>query len=84
MPNSVDLHVGAQIGNRRREAQLSETDLAQKAQIELSDLKAIEKGMLRADAKTLLAIASALNAPLSRFFEGLDPDKRRTDKGGAG
>jgi transcriptional regulator with XRE-family HTH domain len=80
-PNPVDLHVGARIRLRRRMQGVSQEKLADALGLTFQQVQKYERGANRVSASKLYEIATALQAPVSYFFDGLaDP---ATDEGGA-
>ena len=80
-PNPVDLHVGARIRLRRRMQGVSQEKLADALGLTFQQVQKYERGANRVSASKLYEIATALQAPVSYFFDGLaDPS---TDEGGA-
>src|SRR5262249_8600754 len=74
LPVAVDLHVGVRIRMRRRFLGVSQQALAAKLGITFQQVQKYERGANRVSASKLYEIASALNTPISFFFEGLsDP-----------
>ena len=79
-PNPVDLHVGARIRLRRRMQGVSQEKLADALGLTFQQVQKYERGANRVSASKLYEIATALQAPVSYFFDGLaDPS---TDEGG--
>ncbi len=74
-PNStrvVDHLIGAMVAACREESGLSQKQLATKVGIVLVDLKVFEAGAERIPASVLLAIAQALDTPISYFFSAIE------------
>ena len=79
-PNPVDLHVGARIRLRRRMQGVSQEKLADALGLTFQQVQKYERGANGVSASKLYEIATALQAPVSYFFDGLaDPS---TDEGG--
>ena len=79
-PNPVDLHVGARIRLRRRMQGVSQEKLADALGLTFQQVQKYERGANRVSASKLYEIATALQAPVAYFFDGLaDPS---TDEGG--
>jgi transcriptional regulator with XRE-family HTH domain len=73
-PNPVDLHVGARIRLRRRMQGVSQEKLADALGLTFQQVQKYERGANRVSASKLYEIATALQAPVSYFFDGLaDP-----------
>ncbi|MBV9991604.1 MAG: helix-turn-helix transcriptional regulator [Alphaproteobacteria bacterium] len=69
--NEVDEHVGERVRSRRKALGMNQTALAQKLGVTFQMVQRYEYGLCRISASTLFAIAHALEAPISYFFEGL-------------
>lgn len=76
-PNQTDVAVGQRIRAFRKEANLSQTELASQIGVTFQQVQKYENGMNRVGAGRLTMIARALNVSIIAFFEGL---ARRTDK----
>src|SRR5271163_5343803 len=75
-PNPVDLHVGARIRLRRRMQGVSQEKLADALGLTFQQVQKYERGANRVSASKLYEIATALQAPVSYFFDGLaDPSE---------
>ena len=79
--NRTDVAVGQRIRVFRREANLSQTALANQIGVTFQQLQKYEKGTNRVAAGLLMQIARALDVPITAFFDGLarPTDKRRRD-----
>src|SRR5271154_2623329 len=74
LPNPIDLHVGARIRLRRRMQGVSQEKLADALGLTFQQVQKYERGANRVSASKLYEIATALQAPVSYFFDGLaDP-----------
>lgn len=71
-PSSVDVHVGGRVRTRRRLLGLTQERLAELIDVTFQQVQKYERGTNRISASKLFAIASALDASISYFFEGLD------------
>jgi transcriptional regulator with XRE-family HTH domain len=71
-PHPVDLHVGARLGERRRQIRVSQANLAQALGLTAQQVQKYERGANRISASTLHGLALALDKPVGWFFEGLD------------
>lgn len=60
--------LGASIAKHRLQANLSQTEVANRCEIERGNLTRIEKGKSNITAATLLKISEAINVPVSKFF----------------
>jgi transcriptional regulator with XRE-family HTH domain len=67
----VDRHVGQQIRIWRIQSNVSQSDLAKKIGVSFQQVQKYENGRNRVSASTLYQVASCLNTPVGRFFEGL-------------
>lgn len=76
-PNHTDVAVGQRIRAFRKEANLSQTELASQIGVTFQQVQKYENGMNRVGAGRLTMIARALDVSIISFFEGL---ARRTDK----
>jgi transcriptional regulator with XRE-family HTH domain len=78
-PNQTDVAVGQRIRTFRKEANLSQTALADQIGVTFQQLQKYENGTNRVGAGRLMLIARALNVPITAFFDGLarPTDKRR-------
>ena len=77
-PDPVDRHVGARVRLCRRIRGVKQTDLSIAIGLTFQQVQKYENGANRISASKLYAIASALKAPVSFFFEGL-PDPTNSD-----
>lgn len=71
-PHPVDLHVGSRIVHRRKELELTQSDLAQTLGVTYQQSQKYEKGLNRISASKLWIVAAALSVDIEYFFEGLD------------
>lgn len=71
MANEIDLHVGRRLRRRRRLLGLTQQQLAQTIGIRFQQVQKYECGANRVTASRLYELASALQAPVSYFYEGL-------------
>jgi transcriptional regulator with XRE-family HTH domain len=78
-PNQIDVAVGQRIRAFRKEANLSQTELADQIGVTFQQVQKYENGVNRVGAGRLTQIASALDVPIAAFFDGLTrpADKRR-------
>ena len=78
--NEVDEHVGERVRARRKALGMNQTTLAKKLGVTFQMVQRYEYGLCRISASTLFAIAHALEAPITYFFEGLPaPSGRRIE-----
>lgn len=75
--NQTDVAVGQRIRAFRKEANLSQTELANQIGVTFQQVQKYETGINRVGAGRLTKIAHALDVSIIAFFEGL---ARRTDK----
>ena len=75
-PNPIDVHVGDRVRRRRRALGVSQEQLADKLGLTFQQVQKYERGANRVSASKLYQIASALQASIAYFFEGL-PDPVR-------
>lgn len=71
-PHPVDVHVGQRLRQRRVMLGLSQTALGDKIGVSFQQLQKFEKGVNRMGSSRLFQVATALDVPVSYFFEGLD------------
>lgn len=73
----VDLHVGCQIRKARKEAQLTQSDLAEQLGITFQQVQKYERGMNRTSCSRLYDISQCVNQPIAFFFGTYsgEPDK---------
>ena len=76
-PNPIDVHVGDRVRRRRRALGVSQEQLADKLGLTFQQVQKYERGANRISCSKLYQIASALQAHVAYFFEGL-PDPVRT------
>jgi transcriptional regulator with XRE-family HTH domain len=69
--NAIDRKLGQRVRSRRLEIGMSQERLAELLGITFQQVQKYEKGVNRIAASRLFDIASALQQPVSRFFEGL-------------
>ncbi len=74
MPHPVDVYVGKRIRHRRWLTGMTQQQLADKVGIKFQQIQKYETGMNRVSASRLWDIASAVDVPVSYFFEGLPDD----------
>ena len=72
MPNPVDVHVGSAIRKLRRDAGMTQQQLADMVGIKFQQIQKYETGANRVSASRLWDIADALDVKVSFFFEGLE------------
>ncbi|WP_174300732.1 helix-turn-helix domain-containing protein [Caulobacter sp. S45] len=75
-PNPIDVHVGDRVRRRRRALGVSQEQLADQLGLTFQQVQKYERGANRVSCSKLYQIASALQASIAYFFEGL-PDPVR-------
>ncbi len=71
MKHLVDVHVGKRIRHRRWAVGTTQQQLAERVGIKFQQIQKYETGMNRVSASRLWDIASALNVPVTFFFDGM-------------
>lgn len=71
--NAVDRRIGQRVRTRRLEINMSQEKLAELLGVTFQQVQKYEKGVNRIAASRLFDISSALEMPVSRFYEGLTP-----------
>lgn len=71
-PNPIDVHVGKRIKLRRRLLELSQEKVAELVGITFQQFQKYEHGANRISASRLWDISTALEIPISFFFEDMD------------
>ena len=82
MANPIDLYVGKRLRQRRCLLGMTQQQLASAVGIKFQQIQKYESGANRISASRLWALAKALDAPVSYFFEGLNdmaPTNGRAD-----
>lgn len=74
MANTVDLHVGKRLRQRRRLLGMTQQKLADEVNIRFQQIQKYESGANRISASRLWALAKALEVPVAFFFDGLNGD----------
>lgn len=69
--NAIDRKLGQRVRTRRLEIGMSQERLADLLGVTFQQVQKYEKGINRIAASRLFDISSALDMPVSRFFEGL-------------
>jgi len=70
--DTVDLHVGKRIRLRRKQLNLSQSDLGVQVKVKFQQIQKYETGANRVSCSKLWYIAQALHVPMSYFFFGLE------------
>lgn len=79
MPHDVDIHVGKRVRHRRWMVGMTQQQLAEKVGIKFQQIQKYETGANRISASRLWDIATALQVPVSFFFDGLSPEGADAD-----
>jgi transcriptional regulator with XRE-family HTH domain len=74
-PKAVDIHVGSRVRLGRTMSNVSQEKLGVSLGITFQQIQKYEKGTNRIGSSRLVEIATALDLPVSFFFEGLQEDK---------
>jgi len=75
MANTVDLHVGMRLRQRRRLLGYTQQRLADEVSIRFQQIQKYESGANRISASRLWSLSKALDVPVSFFFDGLTGDE---------
>ncbi|MFK4259328.1 helix-turn-helix domain-containing protein [Agrobacterium tumefaciens] len=70
VPNAIDVEVGARIKLKRKLIGMSQQSLAGKLGVTFQQVQKYDKGANRVGASRLSQIATALDVPMSYFFDG--------------
>ena len=70
-PHITDLHVGAQVRQRRKALGMSQGELANAVGLTFQQIQKYERGANRISASKLHEIALYLSIPIAYFFDGL-------------
>ena len=74
MKHHVDVHVGQRIRRRRWMLGMTQQQLGDAVGIKFQQIQKYETGMNRVSASRLYDISTALDVPVSFFFEGVGQD----------
>lgn len=77
MPNYIDRHIGAKLGELRSRSNMSPLELGSAAGLSASDIEAYESAALRLPAPAMLELCRALCISPQHLFEGLELRPRR-------
>ena len=69
----IDAHIGMRLRALRKERGISLDAMGSIAGVSYQQIQKYERGHNRIAAAALFAIASVLDVPVGRFFEGLEP-----------
>ncbi len=78
-PNTIDVEVGARIRLKRKLIGMSQQSLAGKLGVTFQQVQKYEKGTNRVGASRLSQIATALDVPMSYFFDGNQGERQDDD-----
>ncbi|MEH0295436.1 MULTISPECIES: helix-turn-helix domain-containing protein [Agrobacterium] len=78
-PNTIDVEVGARIRLKRKLIGMSQQSLAGKLGVTFQQVQKYEKGANRVGASRLSQIATALDVPMSYFFDGNQGERQDDD-----
>ncbi|WCK69380.1 helix-turn-helix domain-containing protein [Agrobacterium tumefaciens] len=79
VPNAIDVEVGARVKLRRKLIGMSQQSLAEKLGVTFQQVQKYEKGANRVGASRLSQIATALDVPMSYFFDGNQGERQDDD-----
>lgn len=80
MAHPVDVHVGKKLKQIRALRRMSQTELAQKLNLNFQQIQKYEIASNRIAASRLYALSEIFNVPPSYFFEGLAPTTASSNK----
>ncbi len=72
IPDPVDVHVGQRVRARRKMLGYSQTQLGKELGVTFQQVQKYERGTNRIGSSRLFRMASALDVPVSYFFEGAE------------
>jgi transcriptional regulator with XRE-family HTH domain len=84
MAHPVDVHVGDKLRQRRWMTGLTQQQLGESVGIRFQQIQKYENAANRVSASRLWDIATALDVPISFFFEGIDGQVADTGEARAG
>lgn len=79
VPNAIDVEVGTRIKLKRKLIGMSQQSLAGKLGVTFQQVQKYEKGANRVGASRLSQIATALDVPMSYFFDGNQGERKDDD-----
>ena len=82
-PTSIDEHIGQRMQLRRNMMGLSQKDLAKRCGVTFQQIQKYETAGNRISASRLFDVSTALDTPVSFFFQGLPgnmPEETRTSR----
>ena len=71
--NAIDKRLGQKVRTRRLEIGMSQEKLAELLGVTFQQVQKYEKGVNRIAASRLFQISSALDMPIARFYENINP-----------
>lgn len=71
-PDPVDVHVGQRVRARRKMLGYSQTQLGKELGVTFQQVQKYERGTNRIGSSRLFRMATALDVPVSYFFEGAE------------
>ena len=74
-----DIELGKRVRLRRVEMEISQSELADKLGVTFQQVQKYEKGVNRVGAARLQQVATALDVPITFFFDDADAGKRAND-----
>jgi transcriptional regulator with XRE-family HTH domain len=74
-----DVELGRRLRLRRVEQKMSQSELADKLGVSFQQVQKYEKGVNRVGAARLQQVATALDVPVTFFFDNVDAGKRAND-----
>lgn len=81
-PARLIRNVGARLGDLRREASLTQQDVADRLEVTLRYVQRVEAGEENLTLESLAHFANALRVPLESLFLAPEPRKRRPGRPG--
>ena len=75
-PDSIDIHVGQQLKNRRLGLKMSQKDIGDFLGYTFQQIQKYENGKNRIGASNLFKLAHCLDVPVAYFFDGLKFDQK--------
>jgi len=73
-PSPVDVHVGAQVRQRRVMQGMTQTDLGDALGLTFQQVQKYEKGVNRVGSSRLFKLSQVLDVPIGYFFEDMPPE----------
>ena len=70
--NPIDVYVGNRVKLRRKDAKMTQQDLAKALDLTFQQVQKYERGANRISASKLFMIAGTLDVPISYFFDGVE------------